>query len=83
MKHAKAKEIVIDIHLVDSVSLLIVYRDNGIGFNHVKAGKGNGLKNIKRRVAQSSGCVDVHAEINKGSTIKVLLPINVLNDERQ
>lgn len=83
VKHAKAKEIVIDIHLVDSLSLLIVYRDNGIGFNHVKIGKGNGLKNIKRRVAQSNGCVDVHSEINKGCTIKILFPINILNDERQ
>lgn len=83
VKHAKAKEIFIDIHLVDSLSLLIVYRDNGIGFNHARVRKGNGLKNIKRRIAQSSGCLDVHSEVNKGSTIKILFPINTFIDERQ
>ncbi|NJM79903.1 MAG: hypothetical protein HC854_10330 [Flavobacterium sp.] len=73
LKHANATEIQLDIIQLDS-ELLLIIKDNGIGFsvNDVKAGIG--LKNIEKRVAALNGKLNLISS-EKGTTVDIKLPL--------
>lgn len=54
LRHSGADEAVLEIG-IQRQELVIVIRDNGKGFDVVDAGDGNGLSNMKNRVAESGG----------------------------
>jgi two-component system NarL family sensor kinase len=73
LKHAKAEKISIDLHEVDNQSINLVYKDDGIGFDHKDIQTGMGLNNIKSRVAKLSGELNIEAS-NKGTNVNIEIP---------
>ena len=70
MKHAQAKEVSVQFaKVMEGVRLTIT--DNGVGMNTLRIKKGIGLKNIKSRVRQIQGRLDINSEIGKGTKITV------------
>lgn len=70
MKHAQAKEVSVQFaQVMEGVRLTIT--DNGVGMNTTRIKKGIGLKNIKSRVRQIQGRLDINSELGKGTKITV------------
>jgi two-component system sensor histidine kinase DegS len=88
IKHGKAKKILIDL-FYDDDSIVLTINDNGIGFNEsspkVSDGKinsGFGLSIMKERVLLLSGQLNIESGYNKGTKIKVVVPIrNYVGDK--
>jgi two-component system sensor histidine kinase DegS len=81
IKHGMAKKILIDLFYGDD-SIALTISDNGIGFNQsspkVSDGKinsGFGLSIMKERVLLLSGQLNIESSNNKGTKIKVIVPI--------
>ena len=57
--------------------LKIVILDNGKGFdtNEFNVLEGFGLNQIKARIKNLKGSIDIHSKINSGTTIKLIVPI--------
>lgn len=76
IKHAQAEEIRIIMALSDKdTALLLKYSDNGIGFDSNKEYRGNGLYNIRRRVKESGGTIDIFSQPQKGCRITIVFPL--------
>ncbi len=74
-KYAHAKEILIDISKEQHKTITLTIKDNGVGFDLNRVKKGIGIKNIYERVEMMGGKVTIHSEINKGTLIKIAIPI--------
>ncbi len=59
--------------------LSIEIRDNGCGFDTAKHPAGNGLINMKRRIAEMGGTCDIQSQTAQGASVRVSLPIPKLN----
>lgn len=57
----------------DSVSIMIT--DDGIGFNPNKAGKGIGLKNMRARVKELDGSIQIISSKGNGTKVKIDIPL--------
>ncbi len=55
--------------------LLLEVKDDGKGFDMDEIKKGNGLNNMQARAKQLKACFIIQSEINKGTLIKLELPI--------
>ncbi len=74
VKHSDAT--ISEFHFISNKKeLKIIITDNGKGFNTNNQFASNGLKNIKERIAEINGTYTMDSEINKGTTITILLPI--------
>lgn len=73
LKHAKATEIQLDIIELDS-ELLLIIKDNGIGFSTNVMKTGIGLKNIEKRVGSLDGKFNIISS-KEGTTLEIKLPI--------
>ncbi|MEO7215031.1 sensor histidine kinase [Mucilaginibacter sp.] len=76
IKHAKADKL--DIKLTrDATGINAVIADNGVGFNTALKDDfgGIGLKNIATRIEYLKGTIDYFSARNKGTTIKVWVPV--------
>lgn len=80
-KHSKAKKIEIQLFERNN-EIILEISDNGIGFKNEinKANKksiniGSGINNMKTRVGLLNGFFSMKSEINKGTTITVIVPI--------
>lgn len=82
IKHSNATEVTIIVS-VEEENLHIFVQDNGVGFdyekyiNNEKMKFGLGLSSIIERVKILSGKYKIKSEINKGTTIVILIPINI------
>lgn len=91
IKHAQAKRARINIsllpeplaadqiveHAVDqTLGLLIVVQDDGIGFNTEQASSGIGLSGMRERVAVVNGRFDLTSSPGAGCQIHIFLPLN-------
>lgn len=74
VKHSGCSEAAILVTFTSSV-LSILIRDNGKGFPVENNFAGNGLRNMKTRVEEIGGQLEMKSEINKGSEIEVQLKI--------
>ena len=74
LKHANATEVNIDF-MTDNKQILIIYQDNGQGFDPEKLSKkGLGLKNIESRVSMIEGKLEYDTSLEKG--MKVVIKVN-------
>ncbi|TXD45813.1 PAS domain S-box protein [Polaribacter sp. IC073] len=81
IKHAKASLITLDFEKNEfGVNIFII--DNGLGFeasalDHLKnhSGSGFGLFTVKERIRNIRGEFTISSEINKGTTIKIFVPL--------
>lgn len=75
-KYALAKKVKIQLTEVeDSVSIII--SDDGIGFNPNKANKGIGLKNMRARVKELGGSIQINSGKGKGTKVKINIPLSL------
>ena len=69
LKHANATEVNIDF-MTDNKQILIIYQDNGQGFDPEKLSKkGLGLKNIESRVSMIRGKLEYMTDLERGMGI--------------
>jgi signal transduction histidine kinase len=76
VKHAQASQI--DIRLESKNNLLIIsVNDNGQGFDTkiIERSSGIGWQNIYARTKVLNGIIDIKSEINKGTKIKITIPV--------
>lgn len=66
--------------VVHAETCMLLIEDNGSGF-HLPAviGKGNGLSNMKMRVTESGGAIDIITEPGAGVKIVALFPLAAIN----
>ncbi|MEK4948381.1 sensor histidine kinase [Carnobacterium sp. FSL W8-0810] len=75
LRHSKAKELEVYLHVIDQSVLLRVI-DDGIGFNTEESKAGNyGLQNIKERVLGMGGTCKIISFKNKGTSIEIKIPL--------
>jgi two-component system NarL family sensor kinase len=76
IKHAEAKEVIVQLTIEDNEIILIV-EDDGKGFDASTAQNGIGLENIRSRTAYLNGTLAIDSSINQGSTFTIQIPINI------
>ncbi|WP_459210588.1 tetratricopeptide repeat-containing sensor histidine kinase [Aquimarina rhabdastrellae] len=75
IKHAQASLIEININMINTSSIQLLFEDNGIGFSPDAAHKGIGLSNIKNRLTVLGGELIINSTINNGCVIDITIPI--------
>ncbi len=73
LKHAKASQVTLLINTENQILNLAIC-DNGVGFDAGVDHEGNGLKNIRERIARCNGYVEIKSG-KKGTRIKIKVPI--------
>jgi signal transduction histidine kinase len=74
IKHAKANRVVFDLNL-DDKNVIIIVKDNGVGFDTSKKMTGIGIRNIKQRVEDLNGSIEINSEPGNGTEVKLHIPI--------
>lgn len=75
IKHSKATCVQLHVHK-ENTDLLIIVKDNGIGFDSTKENNGIGLKNIHSRTEKLKGTIETISKLGEGTSIKISIPIN-------
>ncbi len=73
-KYSKSTQASLHINIVEK-HLLLVIKDNGLGFDVVNGAKGNGLYNMKQRVKELNGNFDIISKKNEGTKINIKIPL--------
>jgi signal transduction histidine kinase len=75
IKYSKATEIKIKIYKEEKEQIILSVKDNGIGFDQNLIHKNSyGLKNIKERVLQINGSLEIQSTKNIGTSITIKTP---------
>ncbi|MDX1910522.1 MAG: ATP-binding protein [Saprospiraceae bacterium] len=74
IKHAKAREINIQINNIEEV-LVIIIQDDGIGFDPQQTQEGMGLRNLKERIQKLGGTFDIDSGRGAGATFFIDIPL--------
>ncbi len=74
LKHAKANQVVVNIILKDKTVEMLI-SDNGIGFDTLATFEGHGIGNLKTRIGQLNGKLEINSETEKGTNLKVKVPL--------
>lgn len=69
IKHANSTEVTISLQKEDKAITLLV-QDNGVGLSP-KSFKGNGIRNIKQRAAESGGTATIISSDGNGTVVTV------------
>ncbi|MEC4004209.1 ATP-binding protein [Flavobacterium sp. SUN052] len=75
-KYANAKNIKIEFKKDKKGNLILNIADDGIGFEVEKKSKGIGLKNIVTRIHESEGTIEIKSSKDKGTQIKITVPLD-------
>jgi len=75
-RHAKAKQVLVSLHTKED-DIVVVTKDDGVGFNSASARGGLGLLGLRERVQALDGTVRISSSLNKGTTIEVRIPVGV------
>lgn len=73
-KHAEAKEILVQISLMED-QLEVIVEDDGKGYSESAIKKGMGLENIKSRVYYLKGELSVKSESGSGTSSYIVIPL--------
>lgn len=74
VRHAQASEVEFGMRVTDG-ALEILIADNGKGFDPRAASDGNGLKNLRSRLAKLGGSCVVESRASSGTTVRIRLPL--------
>lgn len=74
VKHARASEVGFSLRL-EQDTLVIEIRDNGCGFVVESVSSGNGLLNLRERLAALNGSVMISSNPGEGTSVRFLLPL--------
>ncbi|MDR2462239.1 MAG: ATP-binding protein [Verrucomicrobiales bacterium] len=74
LKYSRATEINASAR-VETSTLTITIRDNGVGFDPLTVKPGHGLTNMPRRLATIGGACKIESVINSGATVTLVIPI--------
>lgn len=74
IKHSGAVHLSIEA-VVQKSELHFIIADDGIGFDTTTAAKGNGLRNIRQRIMESGGNIEVHSSSGKGTRYAFYFPL--------
>ncbi|MGK4566673.1 sensor histidine kinase [Flavobacterium sp. 3HN19-14] len=74
-KHANAKRVNVAFKEIDGQIKLTV-EDNGVGFIYARKKKGIGMLNMKARITDSNGTMQVETEPGEGTILKFELPLS-------
>lgn len=74
IKYSRATHISISIQL-DKHTLYGSVQDNGCGFDPLSVHTGNGLRNIRHRIGELGGILDIHTEKGRGSSFRFTIPL--------
>ena len=75
VKHSKAQNV--DVILTYSYpKIILMVRDDGVGFNPESRSGGIGLIGMRERAVSVKGNIDIRSEEGKGSIIRVQLPVS-------
>lgn len=75
VKHSGASEVLTRV-IVDRKKCMITLKDNGIGFDSGKIGhEGNGLDNIRKRMALVGGNVSIFSKPGEGCTLEFVFTV--------
>jgi signal transduction histidine kinase len=77
-RHAKASSVVVSVR-AEHDGIIVLVRDDGIGFNPRTSGRGGlGLLGIQERVQELDGQMHKSSETGSGTTSRVEIPVGVL-----
>ncbi len=72
VKYSEAKEIQINVLKQESKTKIEI-KDNGKGFDSDTIDYGNGLYNMKKRIEEVGGIIEIKSIVNNGTTIQILV----------
>jgi signal transduction histidine kinase len=75
LKHASATQLWLRLSLEDSQVRLEI-EDNGRGFDPQTQPRGNGLENMKARLHECGGSVEVRTAVGKGTRLRFCFPLS-------
>jgi len=70
LKHSHAKQILVQI-MQEPNRISFTVQDDGCGFNPDAENSGNGLQNIRNRIASFGGNINIYTKIDEGTEINV------------
>lgn len=73
LKHARAKNITVQLSLLDD-KINLIFEDDGDGFNVLTTNLGIGLKNIEKRVEKLDGTFIIDSSSKRGTTLIANIP---------
>lgn len=76
-KHAKAKECSVSVS-VEANHLILLIKDDGVGFDVNATKQGIGLNNIQERVKTIKAALEINSTLNKGTSIRLKAKIGSL-----
>jgi two-component system sensor histidine kinase UhpB len=74
IKHARASKAAVELKS-DAGSVILLIKDNGVGFDPSKKPTGIGLKNIRSRVEFYSGQLHLESAPGKGCSLEIIIPV--------
>jgi len=78
IKHSRCKKIVLEANIRGDVIEMIL-SDNGIGFDELNAGAGNGIRNMETRANKINGRMKLRSSVEKGTVIRFIGRISRFN----
>jgi len=74
LKHAEAKNVDIHLSLIER-ELSLIFEDNGNGFDTTKVSKGIGSHNMRNRINELNGQLNIDSVIGRGTVISIEIPL--------
>lgn len=74
-KHAKAAQVTIQLTRIDG-ALVLIFEDDGKGFNTESTAGGIGLRNIRERLKPHGGTMAIDSKPGRGTVIDIEIPLN-------
>jgi signal transduction histidine kinase len=75
LKYAAASEVKVLIN-IEPERVVMTVQDNGVGYHTETATLGAGIRGMRERAAQVRGNMDIHSEVDGGTTVTVTIPIS-------
>ncbi|NRS89197.1 signal transduction histidine kinase [Flavobacterium sp. 7E] len=75
IKHAKASSVDLQLNLVDSIFINVLFEDNGVGFNTGITSNGIGFINLNNRINNLGGSFLIDSVLKRGTVANIEIPI--------